>query len=341
MHDLLIVGGGPAGLATALHAARAGFDAVVLERRPGDGDKACGEGLMPSALGALHRLNVDPPGRPITGITYRQDHISVHARFKAGPGRGVRRTALQAALREAVSAAGVPILDRAVGSVEQRADSVCAGGLRARWLAAADGLHSTVRSELAVTRPARTQRWGLRRHFDLEPWTDAVEVTWAQNSEAYVTPVGAGCVGVAVLTSRRGGFADQLAAFPALRERLAGASPSTPVRGAGPLRQPVQRRVLGRVLLVGDAAGYVDALTGEGIDLALAGAEALVAGLRSGDPQRYEQDWRRLSRTSRMLTAALVTSRTTPGLGRLVVPAAARLPRVFSHAVNRLAYACD
>jgi flavin-dependent dehydrogenase len=67
-HDLLIVGGGPAGLATALHAARVGLDVTVWEQRPGVVDKACGEGLMPGAVAALQDLGVRPPGEPLNGI---------------------------------------------------------------------------------------------------------------------------------------------------------------------------------------------------------------------------------------------------------------------------------
>ncbi len=70
MHDLVVAGGGPVGIATALHAARAGLDVVVREPREGDIDKACGEGLMPGAVGDLRELGVALDGRPLAGIRY-------------------------------------------------------------------------------------------------------------------------------------------------------------------------------------------------------------------------------------------------------------------------------
>ena len=109
MHDVIVAGGGPAGLAVALGAARLGLDVVVVDKRSGVVDKACGEGLMPGALEALQALGVDPPGAPITGITYRQGDTLAAARFAHGGGRGVRRVVLHNELRAAALAAGVRI----------------------------------------------------------------------------------------------------------------------------------------------------------------------------------------------------------------------------------------
>ncbi|MEO9326217.1 NAD(P)/FAD-dependent oxidoreductase [Nocardioides sp. C4-1] len=335
--DLLVVGGGPAGLATALHAVRAGLSVRVLERRAGVVDKACGEGLMPGAVAALDALGVDPPGHSIRGIAYCAPGRRAEARFRAGAGRGVRRLALHGALREAALRAGVDVEEVLVDDVTQ-GDVVTAGGLRARYLVAADGLHSPLRRSLGLDAAVRgPARFGLRRHYAVAPWSDDVEVHWARDAEAYVTPVDDDIVGVAVLSSGRGGLDDRLDAFPDLLERLRGAEHASRVRGAGPLRQTATRRTAGRVLLVGDAAGYVDALTGEGVALALGQAEAAVRAVVADDPSAYEREWRRVTRRYRWLTGALVTSTRPAVVRRAVVPAAAALPPVFRAAVDALA----
>ncbi|MCL6732513.1 NAD(P)/FAD-dependent oxidoreductase [Streptomyces neyagawaensis] len=368
--DLLVVGGGPAGLASALHAARAGLDVAVWEQRAGTVDKACGEGLMPGAVTALAALGLDPPGKALRGIRYVAERHRVDADFAAGPGRGVRRTTLHAALREAVLDAGVRIEQRTARRVEQDDDGVRVDGTRAAHLVAADGLHSPIRRALGLDRPRRIRsrhgagdgsgrgagdasgstagdgsgrgagrgsRHGLRRHYQLAPWSDHVEVHWAPRAEAYVTPVADDLVGVAVLTAARGSFDDHLAAFPELRERLAGSAPAGPVRGAGPLRQDASARTAGRVLLVGDAAGYVDALTGEGIALALAQAQAAVRAVVEGDVAGYEREWRRLTRRYRWLTHALLGATRVPPVRGALVPLAQRLPWLFTAAVDVLA----
>lgn len=338
MIDLLVAGGGPAGLATALHASRAGMSVRVLEQRSAVIDKACGEGLMPGALAALEGLGVDPSGHPITGIAYCAADHRVETGFGTGTGRGVRRTVLHATLRSAVDAAGVEVERTTVREVTQDDDGVSVDGVRARHLVAADGLHSPLRRSLGldVTHRGRA-RYGLRRHYALAPWTDRVEVHWGRDAEAYVTPVAPDLVGVAVLSSIRRTYDDHLAAFPTLRARLADAAHASDVRGAGPLRRSARRRTAGRVLLVGDAAGYVDALTGEGVALALGQAEAAVAAIRAGDPGRYEAEWRRLTRRYRWLTAGLVAATTPRPLRSAIVPAATALPWVFGAAVDALA----
>ena len=92
------------------------------------------------------------------------------------------------------------------------------------------------------------------------------------------------------------------------------------------------------MLLVGDAAGYVDALTGEGIAVALACARALVDCVAADNPGAYERRWLAASRRYRTLTASLLWARRQPMLSRRIVPIAAGLPRVFDAAVQQLAH---
>lgn len=343
MIDLLVAGGGPAGLVTATHAARAGLEAVVIERRPGPIDKACGEGLMPHTISHLRDLGVTLRGKPFGGITYLDSTHRVEARFRSGDGMGVRRTVLSEALHDVALQSGVKILQGEVlkghaGAVRQDATSVWCGDLRARYLAAADGLHSPIRRSLGLDRSGRgRRRWGIRRHYQVAPWSDTVEVHWAAETEAYVTPVAEDSVGVAILTTRQGRFDDQLKEFPALAARLAGASHGSD-RAAGPLRQRVRDRAVGRVMLVGDAAGYVDALTGEGLGIAFGGAELLVDCVLADAPAAYDRRWRAMSRRYRLLTAGLLEASGIPVVRSMIVPAADALPGVFGRIVNLLAY---
>ena len=337
MIDLLVAGGGPAGLATAIHAARAGLEVVVSERRRGPVDKACGEGLMPHTLRQLNVLGADPPGMPFHGITYLDGRRRVTGLFRRGPGRGVRRTCLHASLLDAARAAGVRLEHGEAGPVSQDATSVRCGDIHARYLAAADGLHSPIRAALGLSRPAAgARRWGIRRHFAMTPWTDCVQVYWSAGAEAYVTPVSEDCVGVAILTTRRGAFSEQFTAFPALRALVDGRAHG-PDRAAGPLRQRVRTRTAGRVLLVGDAAGYVDALTGEGLGIAFGAAELLVNCIVDGRVEDYDRQWRRMSRRYRVLTAGALHASAVPPVRSAIVPAANAFPGLFTGLVNMLA----
>lgn len=337
MIDVLVAGAGPVGLAAAIRARLAGLDVTVVDPREDPIDKACGEGLMPGAVTALATLGVHPSGQRFGGIRYVSPTSQVEARFRRGYGLGVRRTVLHSAMVQRANQVGV-VRERArVTEIRQHAQHIEAAGLTARWLLAADGLHSPIRQGLGLDRPPRRiARFGHRRHYTISPWSDVVEVHWSRTAEAYVTPVGADTVGVAVLCGRGRRYAEVLGEFPELSRRLAGA-PCSPVRAAGPLWQRAAARSAGRVLLVGDAAGYVDALTGEGIATGVGTADAAVECIVAGRPQDYAAAWSAVTRRYRLATATLVRVTQLPGPRRQLVPAAARLPRVFERAVHLLA----
>ena len=339
--DLLVIGGGPVGLAVAIEGRLAGLSVIVVEPRATPVDKACGEGLMPGAVAALARLGVDPAGHTLTGIRYLRGERTADHLFRSSPGRGVRRTVLHAALAARALELGAHVVPGRAGAVEQDASSVWCAGIRGRWLLACDGLHSTVRRQvdLATHHRLRARRFGVRRHFRVEPWTDLVEVHWGRTVEAYVTPVADDVVGVALLGPAHHDYDRTLDSFDALRRRLGDAERLGPVRGAGPMYQQSQHRTTGRVRLVGDASGYVDALTGEGVRVGLAQAHAAVATL-SDDVRRsnaaYEKAWTAATRDYRVLTSGLLAAAGSP-LRRGIVPLAVTAPRLYGAVVERLA----
>ncbi|MEO7121866.1 MAG: NAD(P)/FAD-dependent oxidoreductase [Lacisediminihabitans sp.] len=349
--DVLVVGGGPVGLAAAIEARMRGLTVTVVEPREGSVDKACGEGLMPGAVTALARLGVTPGGHALRGIRYLSAHRQVEHRFEGaaghgsgtgsaaleGTGLGVRRTVLHSALADRAMELGVRFVTAKVTALEQDADGVVAAGIRARYLIGADGLHSTVRSLLDLERaPSSHRRYGIRQHFRIQPWSDLVEVHWTDTVEAYVTPVDDCTVGVALLGRQGMDYAARLAGIPALASRLAGIEPASKLRGAGPFRQRASRRRVGRVMLVGDSSGYVDAITGEGIRVGLAQAEAAVTCIAADDVAGYERAWAQRTRDFRLLTTGLVALAGSP-LRPVIVPLATALPGVFGAIVERLA----
>lgn len=293
---VVIVGAGPAGLAAAIAIARHSIPTLLLERRRAPLDKPCGEGLLSSAVRSLSALGVAPSalqarGTRLAGIRYFSPRgRRAEARFEPNAlALGLRRVGLSELLLE--RAAALPALEVRFGSRARVASqrgrtSVSVDGERLEppLLIAADGLNSGVRRELAIaSHIGPRRRYGVRSHFEIARWTDHVEVYFAHGVEAYVTPLADG-VNIAFLwTPERLAqsdpasppFAELLAHFPELRARLRGAPMQDRARGAGPFAQHPVERVRPGFALLGDASGYIDALTGEGVGLALTQALAL------------------------------------------------------------------
>ena len=339
--EVLILGGGPAGLATALACHQQGLRAMVVDRSKPPLDKACGEGLMPDGRQSLERLGVRLDAEdlePFRGIRYVDGEVVAEGRFPGQSGAGVRRTRLHRAMVHRAEEVGVERLwgtkveslvweGRKVTGVQTVASEV----IPCRWLVGADGLRSKVRRWCGLDGSQKgTRRFGVRRHYKIAPWADVVEVHWAEGLEAYVTPVAPGEVGVAILWSgRKAHFDDLLASFPKLVSRLRGVPACSRDRGSGPLRQRVRSAVQANVALVGDAAGYVDAITGEGLSVAFHQAEALAQALAEGELATYSREARRLARLPDGMTHLLLWVERHPWIRRRVIAALAREPQIF------------
>jgi flavin-dependent dehydrogenase len=362
--DVAIVGGGPAGLAVAIHAARRGLSTVVFERQSLPMDKACGEGLLPAglrefeALGAREYLTPEDCA-PIVGIRYLQeDGTAVEGRLQPLGGLGIRRLALSRALEKAARKNEVEIRERTqvtqVERTSERALLTTASGdqVEARLLVAADGLASPLRRAQGLEEgpehpPTDSRRYGLRQHFRIRPWTEFVEVHFARGVEAYITPAGSERVGVAFLWDDGGldgriSFQNLLERFPVLRERLAGAPEDSKARGAGPLLRSVRSRALDRFVLMGDAAGYVDAITGEGLTLAFRSAaelgkllpDVLAQGATRESLVAYERAIQPFYRRYVLFTQALLAVSRRPWLRTQFIRQMARAPALFEKTVN-------
>jgi flavin-dependent dehydrogenase len=354
VRDVVVIGGGPAGLAAAAACARRGLDALVLEQRAIPVDKACGEGVMPRGLAALERLGalslVAAADRaPLRAIRWvDEDGAVAEARLPGAGGVGIRRLALSAALAAAARRAGAEVRERCAARGHRTLGDAVAvlterGEERARFVVAADGLGSPVRRREGLDAPSPAgRRFGLRRHYAVAPWAAAVEVHFADGVEAYVTPAGARRVGIAFLCEEaaRGRVEELLARFPRLARRVDGAAHDSAPAGMGPLARGARARVAGRVVLVGDAAGYVDALTGEGLSLALDGAVALAgalpAALRDGPAALagWDRDEaRRFARAAAFARLALAVAR-RPAARRQAIREGARHPAAFARLVR-------
>ncbi len=350
--DLVIVGGGPVGLVTAIAARQRGLSAVVVERSVGLPEKACGEGLMPGAVTVLAGLGVElPSGVDFQGIRFVDAGAVAAARFAGRKGRGVSRARLMAALVDRAGADGALLLQGHTlrdfsyhGRVLSARVSAGLGRgsvtLRGRLLVAADGLRSGVRRRLGYELPARRPpRFGLQRHYPCAPWTDWVEVYWNDDAEAYVTPLGPSEVGVALLShGAPSSYESLLARFPELERALARGGPPGRVRGAGPFEQRVREVLAPGVALVGDAAGYLDAVSGEGLALGFRSATALVERFASGELWRYPRDHARLCAGHHAMTHVMLQIARRPRLRRKVIRFLADRPTLFS---DLLAVASD
>jgi flavin-dependent dehydrogenase len=300
--DILIIGGGPAGLAAAIATRRRGFNVTVADGIVPPADKACGEGLMPDALTALSELGVlinAADSFPFRGIRFLDRGTTVDASFPVGCGRGVRRTTLHRMMIEQAEAVGVQLRWGA---------RVDLSAVRCGWIIGADGENSLVRKWAGLDACVRDRRrFGFRRHYRIEPWTDYMELYWGPACQVYVTPVTPESVCVAAI-SRDSQFRldDALREFPDLEQRLKLSAMMSTERGAVTSSRKLKAVYRDRTALIGDASGSVDAITGEGLCLAFRQAMALTEAIECGDLASYQRRHCRIARRPEWMARLLL-----------------------------------
>jgi flavin-dependent dehydrogenase len=356
MADVLIAGGGPAGSALAILLGRQGRTVELYERAAAfPRDKPCGEGLMPAGVSVLGRLGLIEAvrGRPFFGIRYHLDGRVIAGRFPRGAyGLAQRRTVLdQLLFDEAARTPGVtahlgarvdgPILER--GRVR---GLMVEGRLRpAKLVVAADGARSVIRRALGIDMAPNRRRIGLRRHYRLPValTTPFVEVFLAPGCELYLAPLPAQEVLIAALSDcgelagpPRSLFETWWRSQPELAKWLDGAAPVNQLRGACPLAARARCGVGPGFVLLGDAAGFIDPITGGGMAQALTSAELLARSMPrylDGDESwlwRFERSRARMLRPYRLLTEAMLRLSNHRRIARRVLGLVRAWPGLFS-----------
>src|SRR5579863_296796 len=334
--DVFIVGGGSAGLAAAIALRASGFGVTVADPALPPIDKTCGEGLMPDALASLGRLGVTLPPQhffPFRGIRFVSGRASVDASFPNGTGAGIRRTHLHQALIDRSQETGAKLLwGVPVKGLTKTGVMLEGGPVECRWVVGADGENSRVR-RWAGLEGARSKslRFGFRRHYRITPWTDCVEIYWGSGCQIYVTPIGHEEMCVVAMSRDSHLRLDQvLPMFPELFGRLKNAAWTSRERGAVSASRRLARVYRGRVVLVGDASGSVDAITGEGLRLCFEQSLALAKALADEDLSAYGSAHRQLARRPAFMGALMLSLDHSAWLRRRVLRGLSSEPRIFA-----------
>jgi len=333
--DVFVIGGGPAGLAAAIAARQKGLRVILADGAKPPITKACGEGLLPDALAALRELGVElreEDGRALRGIRFEDGCSSANACFPEGPGLGVRRETLHERMVERARDCGVTLMwnTPVMGLFEE---GVLAGGnkIPAKWVIGADGTGSRVRRWCGLESfGVRRIRFAFRVHYRLEPWNDFTEIHWAEQAQAYVTPVGLREICIVLISQKRDlRFDDCLLSFPKLSDRLKGAARASTERGAVTGMAKLKSVYRGNVGLIGDASGSVDAITAEGLSLSFRQASALADALEAGELRHYQEAHQRMSRRPWQVGKLLLLLGRQTGLRNRTMRSLEAAPQLF------------
>ena len=339
--DVFVIGGGPAGLAAAIAARRRGFHVVVADGNKPPIDKPCGEGLMPDSIVALKQLGVEiaaGEGCPLAGIKFLEKEKSAIADFPTARGVGLRRPLLHKKMLDRAAALGVQFLwgTPVTGICGDGVNLAGGNFVQANWIIGADGGQSRVRRWAGLeSSNKRDSRLAWRAHFVMAPWSEYVEIHWAEKAQAYVAPVSANEVCVVVVSRHENrDIRVALNEFPELAGRLSCERLSRPARGTITTMHRLKRVSRGTVALIGDASGSVDAITGEGLSLSFQQAVALGEAVEKNDLRWYQKAHRQFARRPTFMARLLLLLDGRARLRRRTLTVFKNNPEVFARLIS-------
>jgi flavin-dependent dehydrogenase len=260
--------------------------------------------------------------------------MQVGAEFPQALGVGIRRTILHEWLIARAENCGVRLLWKTpVTAIAKTGVQLPAEFVASRWIVGADGSGSRVRRWSALDKAARqTQRYAIRRHYRVRPWTDHVEIYWGHRAQAYFTPIGREEVCIVMMATRAqdAKFDSVLRDCPQLMQRLSCAELASRERGAITQMHSLRAVHSGNVALVGDASGGVDAITGEGLHLAFRQAIALTDAMDRDDLPSYAHAHQALARMPTLMGNLLLTLARSDKLRTRSLRMLAKRPQVFA-----------
>ena len=335
-YEVIVVGAGPAGVVAAIAARQHGFQATVLDARLPPIDKPCGEGILPQGVAALRALGISLPAEcafPFRGIRFVDEEHSARANFEAATGYSVRRTKLHQLLVKHAIEEGVEFhWGTRVMQIDQEAVTTAKERLSYGWLIGADGQNSPVRKWAGLDpRIVRGKRFGFCSHFQVKPWSDVAEVHWASGCQIFITPMAGSEVGVAVLSCDPGlRLETALSRFPSLAEKLRGATQTTREFGDTTSLRILPAVVRGRVALIGDASGTVDAVTGHGLSLSFQQAIALAEAMKRDDLASYQRAHQKISSVPITMTRLMLLMGRSDWIRRRTIRMFEKTPGLFA-----------
>lgn len=330
-----VVGGGPAGLAAAIALKHRNCGVTVLDCAVPPINKACGEGLMPDSISVLSRLGIEIPaglGHNFHGIRFADGRCSVYGNFPSGVRRGLRRTTLHQLLLRHAGRLGISMIWGAKRvKLADTGVSLDGGFIEAELVVGADGQNSQIRRQARLERIVReTRRYGFRRHYRIAPWSSYMELHWGRSSQVYVTPVARNEICVASISRHsRLRLDDSLREIPEVKERLKNAAQLAPDMGALSVSRTLKAVRRNNVVLIGDASGSVDAITGEGMCLAFNQALAIADAVGRGNLEAYDSFHRALLQRPRWMASLMLALERNGGLQRRALAGLAQHPEIF------------